>query len=136
MPGLAHRLAARCLRRATSCTKARIWGGGYGRSGSAGTSSPPCSSGCWSTSSAQADKWALNYEAAKQFYEREGHLRVPRKHVERILVGGGDGKGGSGDDQEVRELRLGAWIGNQRSRAATLSPDRMELLSTIGMRWS
>ncbi|MFF3768547.1 Helicase associated domain protein [Streptomyces sp. NPDC001922] len=74
----------------------------------------------------QADKWALNYEAAQQFYEREGHLRVPRKHIERIV----------GDDQEARELRLGAWIGNQRSRAATLSPERVEQLSAIGMRWS
>ncbi|MFC0602231.1 DEAD/DEAH box helicase [Streptomyces palmae] len=75
----------------------------------------------------QADKWALNYEAAKQFFEREGHLRVPRKHVERIVVG---------EDQEERELRLGAWVGNQRSRAATLSPERVEMLSAIGMRWS
>ncbi|MFE9674719.1 Helicase associated domain protein [Streptomyces sp. NPDC006259] len=74
----------------------------------------------------QADKWAMNYEAARQFYEREGHLRVPRKHVERIV----------GDDQEERELRLGAWVGNQRSRAATLTPERMEQLSTIGMRWT
>ncbi|WP_438272119.1 Helicase associated domain protein [Streptomyces antibioticus] len=69
---------------------------------------------------------------AKQFYEREGHLRVPRKHVERIVVGG-DGKGGSGKEQD---LKLGAWIGNQRSRAATLSPERVEQLSTIGMRWT
>ncbi|MFB8126070.1 Helicase associated domain protein [Streptomyces bacillaris] len=75
----------------------------------------------------QADKWAMNYQAAKQFFEREGHLRVPRKHVERIVVG---------EDQEERELRLGAWIGNQRSRAATLSPERVELLSAIGMRWA
>ncbi|GAO12819.1 putative helicase [Streptomyces lydicamycinicus] len=74
----------------------------------------------------QADKWAMNYEAAKQFYEREGHLRVPRKHVERTV----------GEDQEERELRLGAWIANQRSRAATLSPERVELLSAIGMRWT
>ncbi|MEV7160300.1 Helicase associated domain protein [Streptomyces misionensis] len=74
----------------------------------------------------QADKWAMNYEAAKQFYEREGHLRVPRKHIERIV----------GEDQEEREHKLGAWIGNQRSRAATLSPERVELLSAIGMRWS
>ncbi|WP_416069038.1 helicase associated domain-containing protein [Streptomyces kanasensis] len=88
----------------------------------------------------QADKWAMNYEAAKQYYEREGHLRVPRKHVERIAVGGdGNGSGGSGDwgeGQEERELRLGAWISNQRSRAATLSPERMEQLSAIGMRWT
>ncbi|WP_436845402.1 helicase associated domain-containing protein [Streptomyces cinerochromogenes] len=75
----------------------------------------------------QADKWALNYEAARQYYQREGHLRVPRKHVERILVG---------EDQEEREIRLGAWISNQRSRAATLTPERIEQLSAIGMRWS
>ncbi|MFE5689677.1 helicase associated domain-containing protein [Streptomyces sp. NPDC056512] len=62
----------------------------------------------------QADKWAMNYEAAKQFYQREGHLRVPRKHVARIA---GEGVG---EDQEERELRLGARISNQRSRAATL----------------
>jgi superfamily II DNA or RNA helicase len=74
----------------------------------------------------QADKWAMNYAAAKQFYEREGHLEVPRKHIERII----------GEDQEEREHKLGAWIGNQRSRAATLTPERMELLSAIGMRWS
>jgi hypothetical protein len=75
----------------------------------------------------QADKWAMNFQAARQFYEREGHLRVPRKHVERIVIG---------EDQEVRELKLGAWISNQRSRAATLSPERVEQLSTIGMRWA
>ncbi|WP_148591401.1 DEAD/DEAH box helicase [Streptomyces sp. WAC01526] len=74
----------------------------------------------------QADKWAMNYEAAKQFYQREGHLQVPRKHIERI----------AGKEQEERQLRLGAWIGNQRSRAATLSPERMEQLSAIGMRWA
>ncbi|MFD5714769.1 Helicase associated domain protein [Streptomyces pharetrae] len=83
----------------------------------------------------QADKWAMHYAAARQYYEREGHLRVPRKHVERIVLGGG-GSGGSGEDQEVRELKLGAWISNQRSRAATLTPERIEQLSTIGMRWT
>ncbi|MFJ6530335.1 helicase associated domain-containing protein [Streptomyces longwoodensis] len=75
----------------------------------------------------QADKWAMHYAAAKQYYEREGHLRVPRKHVEPIVLG---------ENQQERELRLGAWIGNQRSRAATLSPERMEQLSAIGMRWT
>ncbi|MFG2761613.1 Helicase associated domain protein [Streptomyces wuyuanensis] len=75
----------------------------------------------------QADKWAMNYAAAKQFYKREGHLQVPRKHIERIVVG---------EDQEKRELRLGGWISNQRSRAATLSPERIQQLSAIGMRWT
>ncbi|MGQ4353108.1 Helicase associated domain protein [Streptomyces drozdowiczii] len=74
----------------------------------------------------QADKWAMNYQAAKQFYEREGHLHVPRKHTEWTV----------GEDQEEQELRLGAWVSNQRSRAATLPPERVELLSAIGMRWA
>ncbi|WP_189111930.1 DEAD/DEAH box helicase [Streptomyces camponoticapitis] len=74
----------------------------------------------------QADTWAAHYQAAKQYYEREGHLRVPRKHIERIV----------GEGQEERDHKLGAWIGNQRSRAATLTPERMEQLSAIGMRWS
>ncbi|WP_405691427.1 hypothetical protein [Streptomyces sp. NBC_00057] len=67
-----------------------------------------------------------------------------RKHVERIVVGGdggdggdgGGGGGGSGKNQEVRELKLGVWIGNQRSRIATLSSKRVEQLSTTGMRWT
>lgn len=33
---------------------------------------------------AEADKWALNMEAARQFHAREGHLNVPRKHLEHI----------------------------------------------------
>ncbi|MFE3588117.1 Helicase associated domain protein [Streptomyces niveus] len=74
----------------------------------------------------QADKWALNYEAARQYYAREGHLQVPRKHIEQTIS----------EDQEERELRLGAWISNQRSRAATLPEDRREQLSAIGMRWA
>ncbi|MFE3584627.1 DEAD/DEAH box helicase [Streptomyces vinaceus] len=76
------------------------------------------------------DKWALNHAAARQYYEREGHLRVPRGHVERIVTGDG------GKDQEERDLKLGSWIANQRSRAATLSPERVEQLSAIGMRWT
>ncbi|MFE0516240.1 Helicase associated domain protein [Streptomyces sp. NPDC058964] len=74
----------------------------------------------------QADKWAVNLAAAAQFYEREGHLGVPRKHVETVTVGSG----------EDRQVRLGAWVGNQRSRAATLSPERVRQLSDIGMRWT
>ncbi|MEU7039232.1 Helicase associated domain protein [Streptomyces sp. NPDC046237] len=75
----------------------------------------------------QAQKWAIHLTAAQQYYKREGHLRVPRKHTETILVG---------EDQEERELRLGAWVSNQRSRAATLTPERIEQLSNIGMRWT
>lgn len=82
----------------------------------------------------QADKWALNLAAARQYYQREGHLRVHRKHVETITTGEG-GSASSGKGQEERQVRLGAWISNQRSRAATLAPERVEQLSAIGMRW-
>lgn len=68
-----------------------------------------------------ADAWAGHLEAARHFHAREGHLRVPRPHVERV-----------GD----RELRLGAWIANQRSRAAKLPPERVAALTSLGMRWS
>ncbi|MFI2318780.1 helicase associated domain-containing protein [Streptomyces sp. CB00072] len=74
----------------------------------------------------QADKWALNYEAARQFFEREGHLRVPRKHVERIRRRGPGGAGAParGVGREPAE------------QAATLSPERVKSLSAIGMRWA
>uniref|UniRef100_A0AAU2UXU6 Helicase associated domain-containing protein n=1 Tax=Streptomyces sp. NBC_00003 TaxID=2903608 RepID=A0AAU2UXU6_9ACTN len=35
-----------------------------------------------------------------------------------------------------RARKLGAWIGNQRSRAATLESERVEQLSATGMRWA
>ncbi|MFE3591396.1 Helicase associated domain protein [Streptomyces niveus] len=74
----------------------------------------------------QADKWNAHLAAARQFFEREGHLKVPRKHLETVLAEGGR------EDQ----FRLGAWVNNQRSRAAGLSPERVEQLSKVGMRWS
>ncbi|WP_443071532.1 helicase associated domain-containing protein [Streptomyces sp. NBC_01453] len=74
----------------------------------------------------QADKWTANLAAARQFFEREGHLKVPRKHVETVLS----------EDGREDQYRLGAWVNNQRSRAATLSPERVEQLSMVGMRWS
>ncbi|MET9558351.1 Helicase associated domain protein [Streptomyces sp. NPDC006645] len=74
----------------------------------------------------QAEKWTANLAAAHQYFEREGHLQVPRKHVETVL---------SEDGREL-QFRLGAWVNNQRSRAAALTPEREEQLSAIGMHWS
>ncbi|MCX4800034.1 MULTISPECIES: helicase associated domain-containing protein [unclassified Streptomyces] len=54
---------------------------------------------------------------------------MPRGHVERIVTG--DGR----ENQEERDLKLGSWISNQRSRAATLPPERVQQLSEIEMRW-
>ncbi|TWF92338.1 helicase associated protein [Streptomyces brevispora] len=74
----------------------------------------------------QADKWSANLVAARQFFEREGHLQVPRKHVETVLS----------QDGREDQYRLGAWVNNQRSRAAALSSERMEQLSKVGLRWT
>lgn len=74
----------------------------------------------------QADKWAANLAAATQYYQREGHLNVPRTHVETVPT----------DEGRELQFRLGTWISNQRSRAATLSEERREQLSAIGMRWT
>lgn len=66
------------------------------------------------------DKWAANL-AARQFFEREGDLQVPRKHIE--LVG------------EV-PLKLGMWVASARARKAKLTPERADELTALGMRWT
>jgi len=81
-------------------------------------------------SMSQAQKWAMHLAAAKQFFEREGHLKVPRKHIETISI-----PGAAESQEEERPLKLGAWVANQRTRAATLTPERTEQLSAVGMRW-
>ncbi|MCX4411484.1 Helicase associated domain protein [Streptomyces sp. NBC_01764] len=73
----------------------------------------------------QADRWATHLTAARQFHDREGHLRVGRKHVEEIA-----GEGG-----EVVGLRLGGWLDNTRRRADKLTPERRAALDELGMRW-
>jgi hypothetical protein len=68
----------------------------------------------------QADKWAVNVRAAQQFHAHEGHLHVPRKHVETV-----DGV----------EFRLGMFIDNTRRRADKLTAERREELDALEMRW-
>ncbi|MGW1624932.1 helicase associated domain-containing protein [Streptomyces sp. NPDC002172] len=66
----------------------------------------------------QDARWAANLAAARQFHEREGHLTVPRKHVETL-----DGE----------PVKLGAFLDNTRRRATKLSPERRADLDTLGM---
>jgi hypothetical protein len=68
----------------------------------------------------QADKWAANMAAARQFHAREGHFQVPRKHVEEV-----DGV----------PHKLGMFVDNARRRADKLSPQRRAELDALGMRW-
>jgi hypothetical protein len=66
------------------------------------------------------DKWRLNIAAARQYHAREGHLTVPRKHVEVI-----DGT----------PVKLGTFLDNTRRRANKLTPQRRNDLDQLGMRW-
>lgn len=68
----------------------------------------------------QADRWAGHLAAARQFHAREGHLNVPRKHVED--VGGVPAK-------------LGGFLDNSRRRAAKLTLKRRAELDALGTRW-
>ncbi|MFD8767168.1 Helicase associated domain protein [Streptomyces mirabilis] len=75
----------------------------------------------------QADRWAVNLAAARQFHVREGHLVVPRKHVEVIATGGDDGL--------EEAVKLGAFLDNTRRRASKLAEQRRADLDALGMRW-
>ncbi|MGW2355133.1 Helicase associated domain protein [Actinacidiphila glaucinigra] len=73
----------------------------------------------------QADKWAVNLRAARQFHAREGHLQAPRKHVEQLTE----------PDGTVAEVKLGQFLDNTRRRADKLTEDRWAELDALGMRW-
>ncbi|MEU0631419.1 DEAD/DEAH box helicase family protein [Streptomyces sp. NPDC005989] len=87
---------------------------------------------------AQDDMWALNLRAAQQYHTREGHLRVPRKHVEH-LEGAAEGTETLGGRQagagEPVVVKLGTWLDNVRKRADKLTEQRRADLDQLGMRW-
>ncbi|MCX4419371.1 helicase associated domain-containing protein [Streptomyces mirabilis] len=68
----------------------------------------------------QADRWAGHLSAARQFHAREGHLKVPRKHVE---------------DVSGVPAKLGGFLDNTPRRADNLAPERRAELDALGMRW-
>ncbi|WP_393071645.1 helicase associated domain-containing protein [Streptomyces sp. LN704] len=72
----------------------------------------------------QAEKWAIHLAAATQFFTREGHLKVPRTYVERRR----------GQELCAVQPKLGYVSREPASRAAPLTPERIEQLSKAGMR--
>ena len=62
--------------------------------------------------------WNFHFRLLVQFRDREGHLRVPRQHVE-------DGQ------------KLGSWIFTNRAKkkAGKLCPERERQLNEIGSIW-
>ncbi|MFJ6699915.1 helicase associated domain-containing protein [Streptomyces sp. NPDC091272] len=78
----------------------------------------------------------LNLAAAKAFHAREGHLTVPRKHVESVEPH--DGSGGArsdADGPQVVDVKLGMVLDNIRKRADKLPEERRAELDALGMRW-
>ncbi|MCX4580820.1 helicase associated domain-containing protein [Streptomyces sp. NBC_01571] len=68
----------------------------------------------------QADRWAGHLAVARQFHAREGHLNVPRKHVEDV--------GGV-------PVKLGGFLDNTRRRGLETPLERRAELDALGMRW-
>ncbi|MFD7527433.1 Helicase associated domain protein [Streptomyces sp. NPDC059849] len=81
----------------------------------------------------QDDMWAVNLRAAQQFHAREGHLRVPRKHIEHLE--GGAAVGRQNGAEEPVTVRLGTWLDNARKRADKLTGQRRADLDALSMRW-
>lgn len=74
----------------------------------------------WSWEDRRSERWDEMYAPIARFVDREGHARVPQKHVE-------DG------------VRLGSWTTTQRSNYAKgkLSPERQQLLEALpGWAWT
>lgn len=74
----------------------------------------------WKWSESYAQRWDRHYAALKKFAKREGHAKVPQKHIE-------------GD------VMLGEWVRNQRQRRQWLRdnhPTRVTRLEAIrGWTW-
>jgi len=85
----------------------------------------------------QDDKWNLNLRAAHQYRAREGHLNVPRKHVEHLPVedAGPAATGRETTPENTVPVALGMWIANTRRRATKLRQERRSDLDRLGMRW-
>ncbi|MGX1564338.1 Helicase associated domain protein [Streptomyces sp. NPDC055506] len=60
--------------------------------------------------------------ALTQYKTREGHLTVPRGHVERL--------------EDGTEVRLGVFLSNSKSRRAKLTPDKLAALAELGYSWA
>lgn len=68
-----------------------------------------------------AQRWERNLAAARQYSDREGHVNVPRGHIEPY-----DGE----------DIRLGAWVSQQRVAASKmkLPVERAKALAALNMR--
>ncbi|WP_327173829.1 Helicase associated domain protein [Streptomyces sp. NBC_01335] len=63
--------------------------------------------------------------AVAQYQAREGHLTIPRTHIETVVIG----------DQE-HQIRAGVFLTNQKSRRTKLTTDKLTALAALGLNWA
>jgi superfamily II DNA or RNA helicase len=63
-----------------------------------------------------AEQWEECFVALQKFRKRKGHCRVPESH-------------------HAEGLKLGVWVGVQRSRKDRLTPSRIKRLNLLGFSW-
>lgn len=60
--------------------------------------------------------------ALEQYTAREGSVKVPRAHVERL--------------EDGSEVKLGVFLSNSKSRRAKLTADKLAALANLGLDWA
>ncbi|MFJ1975236.1 Helicase associated domain protein [Streptomyces sp. NPDC087903] len=60
--------------------------------------------------------------ALTQYKVREGSVKVPRAHTERL--------------EDGTEVRLGVWVMNQKGRRGKLTADKLRALADLGLEWA
>ncbi|MFF8840258.1 Helicase associated domain protein [Streptomyces sp. NPDC015130] len=73
-------------------------------------------------STAPVSAFEKGVTALAQYLAREGHLRVPRGHVEQLENGA--------------EVKLGVFLSNCKSRRGKLAADRLAALAALGLDWA
>ncbi|MGW5852553.1 Helicase associated domain protein [Streptomyces sp. NPDC055254] len=64
-------------------------------------------------------------EALAQYIARTGSMKVPRGHVEAVIING-----------EEHAVRLGVWLSNTKSRRDKLDPAQRATLTELGVEWA
>ncbi|WP_410540498.1 Helicase associated domain protein [Streptomyces sp. KL2] len=72
---------------------------------------------------ASATTWERALAALRQYRQREGHTRVPRKWIEAVRDEAG----------QEHPIRLGIWLSNQRQRRDRLDAERATALEELGV---
>ncbi|WP_443743002.1 Helicase associated domain protein [Streptomyces pinistramenti] len=63
--------------------------------------------------------------ALAQYKEREGHVTVPRTHVETVVV-----------DGQAHAVKLGVFLSNSKSRRGKLAEGKLQALAELGLEWT